>query len=107
MNDFPKSPKEYIQRSMDMHPSLLADALLGDVKTHNEFAAITYNIGAENSARKMGRACLLASEIVQTGHINQIMSELRLWIPTFHHAVRLNCMGQHERSIIAEFPSGS
>lgn len=101
-----KTPKDYIERSLGLHPSLLADRLLDDAITHTRHAAITYNSQARNAALQMVDDCNLAVELILNDDLDAIMDRIALWVPVFHHAARLNCMGQWARHIVEEFPKG-
>ena len=101
VNFLTTTPAEVIARSMICHPSALTEALEAAHTSHAHYR--TYNRTAQEIAQQCAADCRDAAQMIHNDDIESIMSEMRLWIPVFHCACRLQLVTPSLRSLILEY----
>jgi hypothetical protein len=112
-----KTPCDYIEKSLTLHPNLMEEHARRRAKIHREHAAITFNEAARQSALRMAEQCdaialqtrnVYVDEVHTPPHVAECMiaGGVSLWVQAFSIAAYLNCIGHLTQSIVAEFPNG-
>jgi hypothetical protein len=83
------TPRDVIERSAEMHPSLLADRLRQASVTHYDYARNAPMQAVRESAEKLGQACNHAMHNVQDGRVDLICRDFSQRIVAFQVACDL------------------
>lgn len=112
-----KTPCDYIEKSLTMHPSVFEESARNSATIHRQHAAITHNESAKQAALRMAEQCEAIAANCRNVDIDEthnprfvaeqmIAAGCGLWVQAFHIAARLNCMGHWAATIVAEYPKG-
>lgn len=85
--------QEIIQRSIDMHPSLLREVLFSVATLHSCASNIMLDKQAREAARKLANACSTAAKAIDNNNpLDIIMSDMYIWTSVLIEAARLQCL---------------
>jgi hypothetical protein len=88
--------QEIIQRSIDMHPSLLREALLNVAALHSRAGNEMLDKKASESAYRLADSCRSAAAALGNDNpLAVIMGDMSAWTSTLRQAAKLQCLPRH------------